>query len=78
MSETYLSLSRSKWDCKYHVVFVPKRRRKAIFGQTRRELGAIFHAPARQKECHIIVTQDEALLTASRRLPGTRCRPSWP
>jgi REP-associated tyrosine transposase len=35
-------------------VFVPKRRRKAIFGQTRRQLGAIFHALARQKECQII------------------------
>ena len=54
MSETYQSLSHSKWDCKYHVVFVPKRRRKAIFGQTRRQLGAIFHALARQKECQII------------------------
>jgi putative transposase len=31
MSELYQSLSQSKWDCKYHVVFVPKRRRKAIF-----------------------------------------------
>ena len=41
-------------DCKYHVVFVPKRRRKAIFGQTRRQLGAIFHELARQKECQII------------------------
>ena len=54
MSETYQSLSHSKWDCKYHVVFVAKRRRKAIFGQTRRQLGAIFHALARQKECQII------------------------
>src|SRR5512132_1844169 len=54
MSELYQSLSHSKWDCKYHVVFVPKRRRKAIFGQTRRQLGAIFHALARQKECQII------------------------
>jgi len=54
MSETYLRLSHSKWDCKYHVVFVPKRRRKVIFGQTRRQLGAIFHALARQKECQII------------------------
>ena len=42
MSELYQSLSHSKWDCKYHVVFVPKRRRKAIFGQARRQLGAIF------------------------------------
>ena len=54
MSEIYQSLSHSKWDCKYHVVFVPKRRRKAIFGQTRRQLGAVFHALARQKECQII------------------------
>jgi putative transposase len=54
MSEAYQSLSHSKWDCKYHVVFVPKRRRKAIFGQTRRQLGAIFHALTRQKECQII------------------------
>ena len=54
MSEFYQSLSHSKWDCKYHVVFVPKRRRKAIFGQARRRLGAIFHALARQKECQII------------------------
>ena len=54
MSEVYQSLSHSKWDCKYHVVFVPKRRRKAIFGQTRRQLGTIFHALARQKECQII------------------------
>ena len=48
MSETYQSLSHSKWDCKYHVVFVPKRRRKAIFGQTRPQLGAIFRSLARQ------------------------------
>jgi putative transposase len=46
--------SHSKWDCKYHVVFVPKRRRKAIFRQARRQLGAIFHALARQKEWQII------------------------
>ena len=44
MSDLYQSLTHSEWDCKYHVVFVPKRRRKAIFGQTRRQLGAIFHA----------------------------------
>ena len=48
MSEVYQSLTHSKWDCKYHVVFVPKRRRKAIFGQTRRQLGPIFHALARR------------------------------
>ena len=49
----YRSLSHSKWDCKYHVVFIPKKRRKALFGQARRHLGEIFHALARQKECQI-------------------------
>src|SRR6516165_1280294 len=37
MSELYQSLAHSKWDCKYHVVFVPKRRRKAIFGNDWRQ-----------------------------------------
>jgi putative transposase len=50
----YQSLSHSKWDCKYHVVFVPKYRKKAIFGEIRQHLGAIFHELARQKECRIV------------------------
>jgi len=54
MSELYQSLSHSKWDCKYHVVFVPKRRAKSFTGKIRRELGRIFHALAGQKECQII------------------------
>jgi putative transposase len=54
MSDVYQSLAHSKWDCKYHVVFVPKRRRKAIFGHIRSQLGAIFHALAKQKECQIL------------------------
>jgi putative transposase len=54
MEQNYQSLSHSKWDCKYHVVFVPKRRRKELFGHLRKELGAIFHELARQKECQII------------------------
>jgi REP-associated tyrosine transposase len=54
MAESYQSLSHSRWDCKYHVVFVPKRRRKAMFGNIRKHLGAVFHELARQKECHII------------------------
>lgn len=54
MNQTYQSLSHSKWDCKYHVVFVPKRRRKELFGQMRQKLGAILHELARQKECQIV------------------------
>jgi len=54
MSDLFQSLSHSRWDCKYHVVFVPKRRRKVLFGKTRRHLGEVFHALARQKECQIL------------------------
>ncbi len=54
MSDLYQSLSHSRWDCKYHVVFVPSRRRKVLFGKTRRQLGEIFPALARQKECQIL------------------------
>ena len=54
MENDYRSLAHSKWDCKYHVIFVPKRRRCQLYGQIRRQLGAIFHALARQKECQII------------------------
>lgn len=54
MSNSYHSLSHSKWDCKYHVVFVPKYRKKVIFGEIRRYLGPIFHELARQKECLIV------------------------
>ena len=54
MENDYQSLAHSRWDCKYHVVFVPKRRRRQLSGEIRRQLGAIFHALARQKECQII------------------------
>ena len=54
MSETYQSLSHSKWDCKYHVVFVPKRRRKALYGSLRQQLGPIIRELARQKQCQVI------------------------
>ena len=54
MSELYQSLAHSKWNCKYHVVFVPKYRRKVMFGEIRKFLGPIFHELARQKECRIL------------------------
>lgn len=54
MSNAYHSLSHSKYECKYHVVFVPKYRRKALYGEIRRQLGVILHELARQKECQIL------------------------
>jgi putative transposase len=47
------SLSHAKWECKYHVVFIPKYRRKAMYQELRQYLGEIFHQLARQKECRI-------------------------
>jgi putative transposase len=40
--DDYESLSHSKWDCKYHVVFIPKCRRKTLYGELRQHLGEIF------------------------------------
>ena len=50
----YQSLAHTKWDCKYHVVFIPKKRKKAIFGAIRKHLGKILHELADQKECKIL------------------------
>ena len=47
------SLSHSRWECKYHVVFIPKYRRKAIFAQICKELGEVLHRLAGQRESHI-------------------------
>ncbi len=50
----YQSLNHTKWDCKYHVVFIPKRRKKQIYGSLRKYLGEMFHELARQKESRIV------------------------
>ena len=50
----YQSLSHTKWDCKYHVVFIPKRRKKVIFGALRRHLGEIFRELALQREAKVV------------------------
>lgn len=50
----YESLSHSKWDCKYHVVFIPKYRRRVLYGGIRKFLGQQFHELANQKGCKII------------------------
>ena len=50
----YQSLSHTRWDCKYHVVFIPKKRKKKIFGVLRQQLGEIFRELARHKECAVV------------------------
>ena len=47
------SLSHTKWECKYHVVFIPKYRRRALYEELRRHLIEVFRQLARQKESRI-------------------------
>jgi putative transposase len=51
---SYESLSHSKWECKYHVVFGPKFRRAILYGKIREFLKAVFHELANQKGCKIV------------------------
>ncbi len=48
------SLSHSRLECKYHVVWIPKCRRKVLYDQLRKNLGEVFHELARQKESKVL------------------------
>ena len=48
------SLCHTKWECKYHVIFVPKRRRKVIFEGVRQHLGEVFKTLAEQKDSKVL------------------------
>lgn len=50
----YRSLAHTKWDCKYHVVFIPKYRKKVIYGDLRQYLGERLHELADQRESRIV------------------------
>ena len=45
----YKSLTHTRWDCKYYIVFIPKKRQKLIYGAIRKHLGETFHELARRK-----------------------------
>ena len=47
------NLKHTKWECKYHVVFIPKYRRKVMYGSIRRELGSIIRELAQHKESKV-------------------------
>ena len=49
-----LSLSHTRWNCKYHIVFIPKYRRKEIYGKTRSEIGKIIRQLCEYKNVEII------------------------
>ena len=48
------SLNHSKWECKYHVTWIPKYRKKSLYGDIRKYLGEVIRELARQKECEVI------------------------
>ncbi len=48
------SLNHSRWECKYHVVWIPKYRRKSLYTQLRKYLGQVFKELARAKQCEVI------------------------
>jgi putative transposase len=48
------SLKHSRWECKYHVVWIPKYRRKTLYGQLRKYLGEIFRDLARNRESEVL------------------------
>ncbi len=50
----YQSLSHTRWQCKYHVIFIPKYRRKRLYGVVKRELGEVFHRLAKQRGSEIL------------------------
>jgi putative transposase len=49
----YESLKHTRWECKYHVIFIPKWRKKLIYGQLRKDLGPVFRELARHKESEV-------------------------
>ena len=53
MSQDHNHLNHATWECKYHVVFTPKYRKKVLFGRLRQHLGTVFHEITRRKEYQI-------------------------
>ena len=52
--QSYETLKHTTWECKYHIVFIPKCRKKVLYGQVRRELGSVLRELVRQKESEVI------------------------
>jgi putative transposase len=49
----YRSLNHTQWECHYHVVFIPKYRKKVIYGEIRRHLGEVLRRLAEQRQSRI-------------------------
>jgi putative transposase len=62
------SLAHTRWECKYHVVWIPKCRRQVLYGRLRQHLGAVLRELARQKESTV---EEGHLLPDQRKVPDT-------
>ena len=65
--------NHATWECKYHVVFIPKYRKKAIFGVIKKRLGDVFHELARRRESKI----EESFKTAFSGSPSNHQLSWW-
>ena len=68
MDQEIQSLAHTRWECKYHVVWMPKNRRQVLYGRLRQHLGEVLRELARQKECrveegHLIADHGHMLLS---------------
>ncbi len=52
--DEYKSLGHTKWECKYHIVWIPKYRKKKLFKELRKDLGNVFRELAKRRECEIL------------------------
>ena len=62
------SLKHTRWECKYHIVFIPKGRKKRIYGQLRKELGSVFkelvqHRKGKVEEGHLMTDHVHMLVS---------------
>ncbi len=52
--DNFQSVRHSKWECQYHIIWIPKYRKKKLFTGLRKDLGAVFKELARRKECEVV------------------------
>ena len=77
---TYRSLNHTKWHCQYHVVFIPKYRKKAIYGGLREQLGEVLrqralHRESRVEDGHLLVDHVHMLVSIPLKLGFPICPP---
>ncbi|SIO02778.1 Transposase IS200 like [Bradyrhizobium erythrophlei] len=88
MEAEFNHLNHATWECKYHVVFTPKYRKKLLFAKIKRHLGQVFHDLARRKECrieegHLMPDHVHMLISippkysVPRRMSNARCGIFW-